>query len=69
MATTQANHALDGQSFSELMMGLSIGLGAICTVVVSARIYTRTIMLNNAGLDDLMIVITQVWSLSPGPVS
>lgn len=64
MATTsEPNHALDGQSSSELMIGLSIGLGSICTIVVAARIYTRTIMLHNAGLDDLMIVVTQVRHL------
>lgn len=60
MATSQPDHSLDGQSSSELMMGLSISLVVLCTVVVGARIYTRTIMLNNAGLDDLLIVITQV---------
>lgn len=60
MATSQPDHSLDGQSSSELMIGLSISLVVLCTVAVGARIYTRTIMLNNAGLDDLMIVITQV---------
>lgn len=60
MSSAQPNHSLDGQSSSELMIGLSASLAVLCTIVVGARIYTRTIMLNNAGLDDIMIVITQV---------
>lgn len=71
MATSQPDHSLDGQSQSELLMGLSISMVVICTLVVGARIYTRAIMLNNAGLDDVMIVITQVCMHeicnSPGP--
>lgn len=45
---------------SELMIGLSAGLGLACLAVVSARLYTRAILLRNAGLDDVFILFTEV---------
>lgn len=60
MSTSNPNHSLDGQSNSEVMIGLSAGLGLLCLSVVSARLYTRGILLRNAGLDDLFIFFTQV---------
>lgn len=54
------DHSLDHESSSELMIGLSATFGFITTVVVILRMYTRLVQLRNAGLDDLMIVVTQV---------
>lgn len=62
MSTTIPDHSLDGQSKSELMIGLSAAFTFVCVVVVSARIYTRAIMLRTFGIDDVFIVITQVRS-------
>lgn len=45
------------------MIGLSATLGFMTTVVVILRMYTRLVQLRNAGLDDLMIVVTQVCSV------
>lgn len=61
MSLNAPDHSLDHESTSELMIGLSAALGLISTVVVILRMYTRLVQLRNAGLDDLMIVVTQVW--------
>lgn len=50
---------------SELMIGLSSGLGLLCLIVVSARLYTRAILLRNAGLDDVFILFTEVGGFWP----
>lgn len=60
MSLNAPDHSLDHESMSELMIGLSATLGFISTVVVILRMYTRLVQLRNAGLDDLMIVVTQV---------
>lgn len=60
MSLNAPDHSLDHESSSELMIGLSATLGFISTVVVILRMYTRLVQLRNAGLDDLMIVVTQV---------
>lgn len=60
MSLNAPNHSLDHESTSELMIGLTATLGVISTVVVILRMYTRLVLLRNAGLDDLMIVVTQV---------
>ncbi|KAL1869136.1 hypothetical protein Daus18300_005672 [Diaporthe australafricana] len=63
MSFNAPDHSLDHESISELMIGLTATLGVITTVVVILRMYTRLILLRNAGLDDLMIVVTQVRHL------
>lgn len=63
MSLNAPDHSLDHESSSELMIGLSATLGFISTVVVILRMYTRLVQLRNAGLDDLMIVVTQVCSI------
>lgn len=60
MSLSRPDHSLDGQSTSEMTIALSAALGFLCTVVVGARLYTRAILLRNAGRDDVSIVITQV---------
>lgn len=60
MSTLIPDHSLDGQSNSELMIGLSATLGLLCLAIVSARLYTRGVLLRNAGLDDLFILFTEV---------
>lgn len=63
MSLTNPDHSRDGESNSELMIGLSAALGLLCLVVVSARLYTRAFLLRNAGLDDLFILFTEVGSV------
>lgn len=57
--------SLNGQSKSELMIGLTATLGFFATLSVLLRIYTRAIQLHNAGLDDYTIVITMVHHSTP----
>ncbi|KAI7787142.1 hypothetical protein LA080_000478 [Diaporthe eres] len=63
MSLNAPDHSLDHESTSELMIGLPAALGVITTVVVILRMYTRLVQLRNAGLDDFMIVVTQVLAI------
>lgn len=60
MSLNPPDHSLDGQSNSQILIGLSACLGVLCTLAVGARIYTRAVRLKNAGMDDATIVTTQV---------
>lgn len=64
MAAVVPNHSLDGESKSELLVGLSAAFLLFNTTVVAARIYTRAVMLRNFGIDDVFIAITQVCPIT-----
>lgn len=63
MSLTNPDHSLDGESRSELIMGLAVTFTAINTAAVSARIYTRAVLLRQLGIDDYFIGITQVLAI------
>jgi hypothetical protein len=67
MSLVPPDHSLDHESTAELLIGLPIALGILTTAIVILRMYTRLVQLRNAGLDDLMIVVTQVCS-SPASI-
>ena len=60
MSLNTPDHSLDHESSVEVMIGLSATLGFLTTGIVILRLYTRAVQLRNFGLDDLMIVVTQV---------
>lgn len=53
------NPALDAQSKVGAVIGLSVGFATLSTVIVSCRIYTRTV-LKSTGIDDAFIIAGQV---------
>ncbi|KAG8156508.1 hypothetical protein KVR01_013612 [Diaporthe batatas] len=63
MSFNPPDHSLDHESTAELMIGLSAALGILSTAIVILRMYTRLVQLRNAGLDDLMIVVTQILAI------
>lgn len=58
------NPELDSQSKVGTIIGLSVGLATLSTVIVSCRIYTRAILLKATGIDDAAIIVAQVRHIS-----
>ncbi len=54
------DHSLDGQSrYTEIVAILVVG-SVLSTLAVVARAFTRLFILHTFGLDDALMVITQV---------
>lgn len=57
------NPALDAQSKVGAVIGLSVGFATLSTVIVSCRIYTRTV-LKSTGIDDAFIIAGQILAVA-----
>ncbi|KAF2033593.1 hypothetical protein EK21DRAFT_58065 [Setomelanomma holmii] len=52
----------DGQARQDLVTGVSIALTVISAIIVSLRVYTRSLIVRNLGKDDISMVIALVFT-------
>ncbi|EXM13683.1 hypothetical protein FOTG_17881 [Fusarium oxysporum f. sp. vasinfectum 25433] len=49
----------DPKSRAPFIIGLTVGLTSLSTILTSLRLYTRTAILHTAGLDDVAVAVAQ----------
>jgi len=57
------NPELDAETSVPTLVGVSIGLVSVSTLVVSLRLYTRCFVVRSPGADDLTIGLAQILSI------
>ncbi|KAG7410192.1 Satratoxin biosynthesis SC1 cluster protein 4 [Fusarium oxysporum f. sp. raphani] len=53
----------DPKSRVPFIIGLTVGLTSLSTILTSLRLYTRTVVLHTAGLDDVAVAVAQFLTI------